>query len=160
MEQKKESIFRKKSLDRISSPEELDNYLSVTGPGVWFPMLAVVVLLIGVLAWMTLGRLNTTVDVAVISSNGKATCLVPADRLDAVLAEGSIRIAETEYALTDDGRSFLLVTGDTDASIRMAGGLADGDTVKPLSVEGSLPDGVFSGTVVVDSINPIKFIIN
>ena len=160
MEQQKESIFRKQSLDRISSPEDLDSYLSVTGPGVWFPMLAVVALLIGVLTWMALGKLDTTVNVAVVSSNGGAVCLVPTSQLDAVLAEGSVRIAETEYALRDDGRSLQLITGETDANVRLAGGLSDGDTVKPLSVEAGLPEGIFAGTVVVDSINPIRFIIN
>lgn len=160
MEQKKESIFRKQSLDRIASPEELDNYLSVTGPGVWFPMAAVVALLIGVLVWMALGTLNTTVNVAVVSSNGGAVCLVPASQLETVLEEGSVRVADTEYALTDDGRSFQMVTNETDVNIRLAGGLADGATVKPLRVEGDLPEGIFEGTVVVDSINPIRFIIN
>lgn len=160
MEEKKESIFRKKSLDRISSPEELDNYLSVTGPGVWFPMLAVVALLIGALVWMAFGRLDTTVNVAVVSANGSAVCLVPGNQLENVLSEGSVQIAGAEYALTDDGRAVQLVTGDTDVNVRLAGNLSDGDTVKPLRVDGDLPEGIFAGVVVVDSINPIKFIIN
>ncbi len=44
-EQGNTSFFRKKSLDRISSPEQLTDYLRVTNPGIWIFLAAVVVLL-------------------------------------------------------------------------------------------------------------------
>ena len=40
-----ESIFRKKSLERISSPEEIDNYIKVTSPSMWLVMGAIIFLL-------------------------------------------------------------------------------------------------------------------
>ncbi len=46
-----ESVFRKKSLDRISSPEQLDDYLHVTSPSVWVVMAAVLILLAGMIVW-------------------------------------------------------------------------------------------------------------
>ncbi|MCR5370221.1 MAG: hypothetical protein K6E83_05880 [Clostridium sp.] len=46
-------IFRKKSLERISSPEAMNDYLRVTGPAVWLVLAAVVILLAGILAWST-----------------------------------------------------------------------------------------------------------
>ena len=30
-----DQIFRKKSLDRISSPEQLNDYIRVANPGIW-----------------------------------------------------------------------------------------------------------------------------
>ena len=44
-------IFRKKSLDRISSPEALDDYLHVTTPSVWLILIAIIMLLVGMLIW-------------------------------------------------------------------------------------------------------------
>ena len=44
-------IFRKKSLDRISSPEELNDYLHVTQPSVWVLLAAVIMLLAGLFVW-------------------------------------------------------------------------------------------------------------
>lgn len=41
-------IFRQKSLDRVSSPEQLNDYVRVSNPGVWTILLAVIVLLIGI----------------------------------------------------------------------------------------------------------------
>lgn len=53
------SIFRKKSLDKATSPEELNDYMRVTSPGVWLVMAAVILLLIGMLTWGIFGTIRT-----------------------------------------------------------------------------------------------------
>ena len=52
-------LFRKKSMDRISSPEELNDYIRVTTPSVWLVLTATVIILVGTLIWGAIG----TVDV-------------------------------------------------------------------------------------------------
>ena len=52
-------LFREKSMARVSSPEELNDYIRVTTPGVWLVLLATVILLLGMLVWSIFG----TVDV-------------------------------------------------------------------------------------------------
>ena len=42
----KQSIFREKSIERIESPEKLNDYLRVTSPAVWI-VLAAMIQLIG-----------------------------------------------------------------------------------------------------------------
>ena len=42
-----DQIFRKKSLDRISSPEQLNDYIRVANPGIWMILAAVIILLAG-----------------------------------------------------------------------------------------------------------------
>ena len=51
-------IFRQKSIDKVSSPEKLDNYLRVTTPSVWITLAAILVLLIGALVWGIFGELT------------------------------------------------------------------------------------------------------
>lgn len=51
-------LYRKKSLDRISSPEQLDDYIRVTSPPVWIVLIAIVILLIGILAWGIFGEVE------------------------------------------------------------------------------------------------------
>ena len=46
-----QQIFRKKSMDRISSPEQLRDYMHVTNPSVWVVMVAIIVLLVSILIW-------------------------------------------------------------------------------------------------------------
>ena len=44
-------LFRKKSIDRISSPEELHDYMRVTSPRLWMILAAVVLLLVGFIVY-------------------------------------------------------------------------------------------------------------
>lgn len=75
MEQKNfnNGLFRSKSIQRVSSPEQLNDYIRVTTPSVWIVLIALVVLLAGMLAWSVLGRIEihnddgTTQEIAPIS---------------------------------------------------------------------------------------------
>jgi hypothetical protein len=51
-------IFRKKSIDKVSSPEKLDDYIKVTTPSVWLTLAAIVILLIGAIVWGITGELT------------------------------------------------------------------------------------------------------
>ncbi len=57
-----QNLFRKKSLDRISSPEQLNDYLRVTSPAVWVILLAVVLLLVGLLVWSSTTVIESYVE--------------------------------------------------------------------------------------------------
>ena len=63
------SIFREKSIERVSSPEQLNDYIKVTTPSIWVILLAVAVLLIGLLVWSIFGeiRVNTAQGVEIMS---------------------------------------------------------------------------------------------
>lgn len=56
------SIFREKSIERVSSPEKLDDYIRVTTPSVWITLAAIVILLVGVIAWGIFGELTVHND--------------------------------------------------------------------------------------------------
>ena len=51
-------IFREKSIDRVTGPESLNDYIRVTSPSVWIALLALMVLLVGLLAWSVFGRIE------------------------------------------------------------------------------------------------------
>ena len=44
-------IFRKKSIDRLSNPEQLNEYLHVTNPSIWMILGAVVLILLSLFVW-------------------------------------------------------------------------------------------------------------
>ena len=50
-----ENLFRKKSVDRVSSPEQLNDYIRVANPSVWMVLAAVVILLAGVIVLRIFG---------------------------------------------------------------------------------------------------------
>ena len=157
MKEKKRSIFRKQSLERVSSPEELDSYLMVTGPGIWMTLIAVIVLLLGVFAWMIFGHLDTTVDVAVVCKDGEAVCLLPAEQYKGA---ASVTIADKTYPLQDVDFSVIKVTSDMDPNLLEAGGLEVGDSVLPMELDANLQDGIYQGVATTETVQPIRFIIN
>ena len=137
MAENKSTIYRKKTLERIASPEQLTDYLRVTNPGIWVVLTAVILLLAGIFAWSMVGTLETTVDATVIVENHTAQ-VIPA-RAEILSAGMTLRINEQEY---------IIVAAETDDYGRMTG-----------TAEAGLPDGTYKGMVVVDSTRPIDFLL-
>ncbi len=136
MEEKK-TVFRKKTLDRISSPEQLTDYLGVTNPGIWAVLVAVIALLAGVFVWSAVGTLETTAPATVIVEDHVAQ-IVPAGA--ETLSPGmTLRVA---------GQEFLLSAAQPDIYGRSVG-----------IAEVGLPDGTYSAAVVVERTHPIDFLV-
>jgi len=56
----KSNIFRKVSLDRLASPEQLDHLLHITGPKKWVSLAGLVILLGALIVWGYKGSISTT----------------------------------------------------------------------------------------------------
>ncbi len=52
------SIFREKSMERVSSPEQLSDYIRVSTPPVWIVLIASILLIAGALIWSIFGSLQ------------------------------------------------------------------------------------------------------
>jgi hypothetical protein len=57
-----EKLFRKVALERLSSPEQLDQLMQVTGPKSWLALAALFALLIVVVMWGVFGTISITVE--------------------------------------------------------------------------------------------------
>lgn len=51
-------IFRKKTVDKLTAPEDLHKFIKIANPGVWVLILAIICFLTGVLVWGFVGRLE------------------------------------------------------------------------------------------------------
>lgn len=58
----KSSIFRKEALERLSSPEQLDQLMQIVTPRSWLPLAALSGLLACGLGWSFVGRIPVTTD--------------------------------------------------------------------------------------------------
>ena len=56
------SIFRDKSLERISAPEQLNDYIKVTKPSVWVVLIATILLIAGALVWAIFGKIEVNTE--------------------------------------------------------------------------------------------------
>lgn len=53
-------IFRKKTIEKITSPEQLDDFIQVARPGVWLIMAALIILIFGAAVWAAFGAVEIT----------------------------------------------------------------------------------------------------
>ena len=75
-------VFREKSLDQLSEPEQLTEYVRVAGAGVWFLLAGIIILLAGLAVWGVFGNIATTVDTTAKVENKEATVYLLAEDAD------------------------------------------------------------------------------
>lgn len=137
-----EEIFRKKSLDKIKSPESLDDYIRVSNPGVWLLLISVVILLAGVCVWSLFGHIDSTVSSTVRVQNAEAVCYVSEENISSIQTGLTVKFANTEASITQ-------ISEKTEEGY-----------VCKLSSGNSLADGFYEAKVVIRSYRPLSFIFN
>lgn len=114
------TLFRKKSLDRITSPEQLDEYLHVTSPSVWILLAAAILLLAGLLFWGSFITLNSYAEGTGRVEGGRMTVSFEDPVVASHVKEGMIVSAgDTESRITGVGRTEdggIMASADTDLS--------------------------------------------
>jgi hypothetical protein len=98
------TLFRKESIDRISSPEQLDAYIKVSNPGVWIMLAALCALLIAALIWSVTGSLPTKVSVPGVMKGGQAVCYLSMDDAATVKAGQAVTVQALGQSGTFDGK--------------------------------------------------------
>ena len=150
----KTKLFREKNLERLESPEQLNDYLRVTSPGVWMILSAVILLLIGVFIWAVFGRIEAT-------TQGGSTCIVPESAIKGVLQYRTVKIDGEEKELVPDVLAPEVIKESTNVYVMITGGLKVGDIVYPIDLAEPLgTDGIAAGTLVTEELSPIELFFN
>ena len=153
-------IFRKKSVDRMSSPEQLNDYIKVTNPGVWMALAAIVILLIGVCVWGVFGKLETKLPVAAVSQDGQTVLYVKEDNIASVRENMSVYVGDETYKVTSVSSQPVAVTEEISEYARHTGELSIGEWVYIVQIDGNMPDGAYKAQIVTDSVSPLYFVFN
>ena len=79
----KKNIFRQESLDRMTSPEQLNDYIRVSTPSVWLILSAFFILAVSVIVWGVTGTLPQTASLnGVIEKDHTVVCYIGVDSLE------------------------------------------------------------------------------
>ena len=126
---------------RMSSPEQLNDYLKVTSPKVWVLLTAVVLLFAGLLLWSSF----TTIE-----SYATGTARAIGGEL-AVTFDDPVKAEKVEAGME-------LEVGDVKAEILTVGTDADGNVVA--SARTAIPDGTYDARVGYSSAQVISMLLN
>lgn len=155
-----QQLFRKKSVDKVSSPEQLNEYIRVANPGVWMVLAAIVILLAGVVVWGFIGHLDTTLPTAVVCENGEAVIYVKEADAEKIAVGMTVRVDDKEYTVSEIPTEPKRVDDTMSEYAIHLGGLTAGEWVYAVKVNGDIADGVHKAEIVIERISPISFILN
>lgn len=153
-------LFRKVSIDRISSPEQLNDYIRVSNPGVWMMLVAVIVLLIGACVWGIFGRLETKIATAGTAKNGVFVCYVTEENAEKIKAGMTVNVDGNALTVIGISAKPVAVDADMDEYLLYLGGFSEGDWLYEVTASSPLPDGTYKAEIVTESVSPMSFIMN
>ena len=152
-------LFRKKSMERISSPEELHDYMRVTNPRLWMILGAIVLLLAGFIVYASTATMENTVTIHVQISQYEL------QENDAGEKEYVTDIrAYLPHSMKDQVENGMTVRiGQEETTVNYIGVLEDGTvflTIDPIDDYLPLPEGEYDAELVLESTTPISFLWN
>lgn len=158
---KQETIFRQKSVDRVSSPEQLDNYLKVTSPSVWLVLVGIIIILLGTIIWSTFGKLKTYANVGCVVEEGNVYCYCKEDEKTKIKQGMTVEIpSENKSFVIEYFEKAGVKIPDSYSYLQHIVGATSDEYVFSMTSKTDMNDGYYTGRVETESVSPLKFIFN
>jgi len=154
------NIFREKSLNKVSSPESLNDYICVVKPAIWAVLAAIVVFIAGICIWASTIRIATdTVKCAAVVKNNEITCYFNQEDRSKVEAGMKLKIADSTYILPETDIKGKKLFEETDKNlIDMLGSGKDYYYYVKFSID--MTNGVYEASIISSDINPWQLLLD
>lgn len=154
-------IFRKKSIDRVNSPEQLNDYIRVATPSVWMVLAAIVVLLIGVCVWGVFGHLDTQLDTFGVCRDGKLICYLTEADISQMTENALVSVDGNEYPVAEVS-AFSIAFSEAEHAQLLPEGTFPADTrIYVITAHApQLQDGTYSLSLIVRRETPMSFVVD
>lgn len=155
-------IFRDKSMEKISDPEQLDDYIKVTHPAGFLFLGAVFLLIVSVMIWAALGTLDVTVDARAFARDGTIFCYLTEEEAAQVekdmpvtvgTAKGSVQAVSE---LPESYESMAEEIGGEEAVHAL--GISEGEWRYRVTASCESEDGVTDVSIVTDRVSPMTYL--
>lgn len=154
-------LFRKSSIDRVNSPEQLNEYIRVTSPGMWLVLAAIILLLTGVVVWGVFGTVETTIEAGVLVREHTAVCYIAAEDASSVKEGMPVTAGDHTGRIRTLSETPVQVDDTFDDYMLYLTGMTAGDFCYVAELElPDVADGIYDAVITVDSIRPISFVIH
>ena len=99
------NLFREKSMERLASPEQLNDYLRVTNPSTWIVMTSVIILLVSLILWSSFAVIESYVSGTGKAENGVLSITFEDQKAAGIVEEGmTVSVGEVRTVVTSVGR--------------------------------------------------------
>lgn len=78
------TVFRQSSIDRVQSPEQLNDYIKVSNPSGWLVIIAAIILLGSVLIWSVFGTVEMKKTMTSIDKNGETVIQTVSEKINPI----------------------------------------------------------------------------
>lgn len=154
-------LFRKKSMEKVTSPEQLNDYIKVTNPGVWMILAAVTILLVGVCVWGIFGHLDSQIQTAGVCKNGVLTCYIKEADISDVDQTALISVNGNEYSIAEISAFPIQLDEETESYVMHIGNIDTNEWVFEIIADTQdLPDGSYEICVITERVSPMSFVFN
>ena len=153
-------LFRQKSIDRISSPESLHDYMRVTSPRLWMILAAIIALLAGFIVFASMATMENTMPLKVTVSTYDAAEYGGTSGEKSTVVSCVMKQDQAEQIKTGMKLRLGTLTGEVENILNSA---ADNDCFIFFSMETpvlQMNDGEYDAELVLESASPISFLWN
>lgn len=154
----KNLLFRKKAMDKIASPEQLNDYLRGTNISLWLILGAVIILLLGFGVWGVFGRLETRVNVIAISWNGEIEAFVNEKDISGISVGQKVYVDGEEHKVLSISNEVVSVEAHFSNDMVHLERLTEQDMYYVLDLSGSLPEGAYDAAIVKEEYPPLSLL--
>lgn len=152
-------IFRQKSIEKVSSPESLNDYVKVASPSVWVILVGIIIFLIGVCVWGVMGRLDTKVNIGVTKDASENVCYIGEKDISKVKVGQKFDVVGKECEIIAIGST--PIQGEALSPVMLhALNLTDDDWVYAAKIKGNIEDGEYESYMITESVPPMSFVFN
>ena len=153
-----DNIFREKSLKKISSPDDLNEYVRVANPSVWVILVSVIILLLGFIAWGYFGRIDSVVDSFTKVDNNGAYTYISEDKIGDLNEDSFIMIGDDRYEIIEVSDYPVQIENNIDATHLHLANLNAGDWAYEIKINANLNNDIYETKIVTERVKPISLL--
>ncbi len=124
------------------SLDNLNEYIRVIHPSVWLLLIAMLSIVVGIVYWGIFGHVDRTIETTIYVENKQVICYV--------------NHAEVE----DITQGMTITYNNTSGTIQSLKESNGGVDIYTVSSKKEIEDGYYQGTIIVEQISPISFLLD
>ena len=151
-------LFRKKSLDKISSPEQINDYIKTSNIPSWIMLAVITAFLLGAFVWGIFGKVNVSIETIAVSSGANAVCYISETDIERITKNSTVSVGQEEYSISEISKQpYLAGKHLSDYEIHM-GDFSNDEWLYEITIDGEIKSGIHNASIILEKVSPISLI--